>query len=208
MGAPQLDELVEGMITSPEELAQKYDVDVKQPYFLVVQHPVTEEMDLAGEQLDALTEALSYFDAAKVWIMPNNDAGSQVIRRGLRRARKRDTFVFDNMTRRDYLGLMARSACMIGNSSSGILEAPTFQIPAVNLGRRQADRVHGKNVIDAAFKQEDIRHAIKTALSAEYRESLSGSANPYGDGRSSARILDILGSTPINDHLLIKTMTY
>ena len=208
VGAPQLDELVEGIVATPEDLALKYDIDVRHPFFLVVQHPVTEEMNRAGEQLDALIAGLSHFDAAKVWIMPNNDAGSPVIRRGLRRARKRDTFVFENVTRRDYLGLMAQCACIIGNSSSGILEAPTFKVPAVNLGRRQADRVHGKNVIDAAFDKERIGYAVEKALSAEFRESLRDCVNPYGDGRSAARILEILEHMPIDDRLLIKTVTY
>ena len=208
VGAPQLDELIEGMVATPEDLALKYDIDVQHPFFLVVQHPVTEEMNRAGEQLDALIAGLSRFDSAKVWIMPNNDAGSQVIRRGLRRARKRDTFVFENVTRRDYLGLLAQCSCIIGNSSSGILEAPTFKVPAVNLGRRQADRVHGKNVIDAAFEQERIGCAIEKALSAEFRESLRDCVNLYGDGRSAVRILDILEHTPVDDGLLIKTVTY
>jgi len=208
VGAPQLDELVEGMITPASELAHKYDLDVQRPFFLVVQHPVTEEMDLAGQQLEALVEGVSQFDATKLWIMPNNDAGSQIIRRGLRRARKRDTLVFDNMTRHDFLGLMSQCACIIGNSSSGILEAPTFGVPAVNLGRRQADRMHGENVINASFKVDEIRAAVEQALAPEFRKGLSDCVNPYGDGKSSARILDVLERTPVSDRLLIKTVTY
>jgi GDP/UDP-N,N'-diacetylbacillosamine 2-epimerase (hydrolysing) len=151
---------------------------------------------------------MSRFDAVKVWIMPNNDAGSQAIRRGLLRARTRDTYVFENLTRRDFLGFMANCACMVGNSSSEILEAPTFKIPAVNLGRRQADRVHGTNVIDAPFDPELICDAIRQALSSEFRNSLRDCANPYGDGRSAERILDILACTPKDERLLIKKLTY
>jgi GDP/UDP-N,N'-diacetylbacillosamine 2-epimerase (hydrolysing) len=208
VGAPQLDELTDGIVSPPEELARKHDIDMQRPYLLVVLHPVTEEMDRAAEQLEALVLALSRFDASKIWIMPNNDAGSQVLRRGLLRARTRDMYLFENVTRRDYLGFMAHCACMVGNSSSGILEAPTFKIPAVNVGRRQADRVHAKNVINVPFNPDQIGNAIERAMSHTFRNGLRDCVNPYGDGRSSARILDILSRTPNDDRLLIKTITY
>jgi GDP/UDP-N,N'-diacetylbacillosamine 2-epimerase (hydrolysing) len=208
VGAPQLDELVEGIVSTPAELAKKHNIDVERPYFLVVQHPVTEEMGQAGEQLDALIKGLAYFDMPIVWILPNNDAGSQVIRRGVMRARTRDIFVFENVSRQDYLGLLSNCACMVGNSSSGLLEAPTFKIPAVNLGRRQADRVQGKNVINAPFEPTAIKAAIEQGLSETFRDGLRDSDNPYGDGRSAERILDILLRTPHDDTLLIKELTY
>jgi GDP/UDP-N,N'-diacetylbacillosamine 2-epimerase (hydrolysing) len=111
------------------------------------------------------------------------------------------------MTRRDYLGFMKHCACMVGNSSSGLLEAPTFGIPAVNLGRRQIDRVKGPNVIDARFERDCIVAAIGRALSEEFRVSLKDCVNPYGDGRSAPRILDVLAATPVDDRLLIKRTT-
>jgi GDP/UDP-N,N'-diacetylbacillosamine 2-epimerase (hydrolysing) len=97
---------------------------------------------------------------------------------------------------------------MVGNSSSGLLEAPTFKIPAVNLGRRQADRVQGKNVINAPFEPTAIKAAIEQGLSETFRDGLRDSDNPYGDGRSAERILDILLRTPHDDTLLIKELTY
>ena len=97
----------------------------------------------------------------------------------------------------------------VGNSSSGLLEAPTFKVPAVNIGRRQNLRFRGINVIDVPFEQEKVTAAIRKAVSSEFREYLDRECvNPYGDGRSSERILDLLVNTPIDQHLLVKQLTY
>ena len=96
----------------------------------------------------------------------------------------------------------------IRRRSSGIVEAPTFGIPAVNLGSRQADRVRGDNVIDAPFEPGACLAAVRAALAPEFVKRIAGSANPYGDGRSSERIVDILMSTPRDSKLLVKRLAY
>ncbi len=208
VGAPQLDEIAEGRHTPFEELSERYGVDGERPFLLVVQHPVTEEMDQAETQVRRLVEALRKFEMPKVWILPNNDAGSQLVRRGLRQSRSSDTHSFDNLSRADYLGFMAKARCMVGNSSSGLLEAPTFRLPAVNLGRRQADRFQGANVINAPFEVERIEQAIRQGCSEAFRAGLENIDNPYGDGRSSRRIIDILQQTPVDERLLVKKLVY
>lgn len=207
VGAPQLDELVDEKVANNDELLARHAIDTRSPYLLVVQHPVTEEMDQARVQATELVRALRAFDMPKVWVLPNNDAGSGVVRSVLVEERTSDVYLYDNMTRRDYLGFMKSCVAMVGNSSSGLLEAPTFGVPAVNLGRRQADRIKGKNVIDAPFDVQAIITAIKEAMSPEFRASLKDCENPYGDGRSAPRVLDILAKTKIDDRLLIKRTT-
>ena len=165
-------------------------------------------MDEAADQVAALVDALKRIDLPKVWILPNNDAGSHVVRRALLQNRGRDTYVFDNLSRIDYLGLLKHSAAIVGNSSSGLLEAPTFGTPAVNLGRRQADRVQGKNVINAPFEIAAIESAIRQAISPHFREEIAGCPNPYGDGHSAERIVEILQQTRVDDNLLIKKLTF
>ena len=99
--------------------------------------------------------------------------------------------------------------CIVGNSSSGLLEAPTFKIPAVNIGRRQNQRFRGINVIDVEFDIEKIVFSIKKAMSDEFNIYLKKNCvNPYGDGNSSAKILEILLNTRIDDKLLIKNLTF
>ena len=208
VGAPQLDEMVNEVLPSREALSKRYSFDASRPYLLVVQHPVTEELSSASDQIDVLTKDLAAIDMPKVWILPNNDAGSHIIRRGLAQARTADTYVFENLTRCDYLAFMAYCGCMVGNSSSGLLEAPTYKIAAVNIGRRQVDRVQGVNVINAPIVPEAISAAIRKALSDGFQTPLSNCENPYGDGQSSGRILDVLQSMPVNDRLLVKKIVY
>lgn len=208
VGAPQLDELVGSPVLSREELSLKLDLPIDSPYLLVVQHPVTEEMDQAADQVAQLVAALKSYTIPKVWILPNNDAGSHAVRRALLQARGRDTYIFDNLSRMDYLSLLKHCQAIVGNSSSGLLEAPTYGTPAVNLGRRQADRVQGRNVINAPFEFDAICSAIAQAMSPAFKESLDGCDNPYGDGRSAQRILEVLKNTAIDDHLLVKKLTY
>jgi GDP/UDP-N,N'-diacetylbacillosamine 2-epimerase (hydrolysing) len=209
VGAPQLDELVEGQYSSIQKLKDKYAIPVDEPFLLIVQHAVTEEFDKAEKQIKATLEAVEQFDLVKIWILPNNDAGSEIVRESIIKNRKGRTFIFKNMPREDYLGLLASCRAIVGNSSSGLLEAPTFSTPAVNIGRRQFNRVRGKNVIDVdEFKVEQIIPAIRKAISSEFRDTLEGMTNPYGDGKSAERILDILINTPLDSKLLTKRLTY
>lgn len=208
VGAPQLDELCEGLLSDAADLNRRYGIDVSEPYLLVVQHPVTEEMDRAEEQVSVLAQALKRFNMRKIWILPNNDAGSEAVRRVLLRERRLDTHIYENLTRKGYLGLLKNCRAIVGNSSSGLLEAPTFRVPAVNLGRRQADRVQGINVVNAPFETDACVAAIEKALSPAFADGLLECVNPYGDGRSAERIIHILQNTSIDDRLLAKRLMY
>ncbi|MDD5070088.1 MAG: UDP-N-acetylglucosamine 2-epimerase [Candidatus Omnitrophica bacterium] len=209
VGAPQLDELVSGLYTKKTELAKKYSINMNRKYILMVQHPVTETFNQSKQQIKITMQALKEFPHPKIVILPNNDAGSMFIREGIENNRHGEFHVFSNLKRQDYLGFMKYSSCIIGNSSSGLLEAPTFNIPAVNIGRRQNNRLRGSNVIDVNFDKDEITAALKKALSDKFRQRLEKrSFNPYGDGKTSERIVDILLNTPITDELLIKNLTY
>lgn len=209
VGAPQVDELVQGIVTPADELIRRHGIAFDRPFVLVVQHPVTEEFEHAAAQIDATMSALRRFDVPKVVILPNNDAGALMIREGIDRHRHGDFHVFANLRREDYLGVMRLAACMIGNSSSGLIEAPSFELPAVNLGRRQHRRMQGRNVINAPFEEASIVSALHNALSEDFRSGLRGNcANPYGDGRASERILKVLLDAKITDQILVKSLTY
>jgi GDP/UDP-N,N'-diacetylbacillosamine 2-epimerase (hydrolysing) len=113
------------------------------------------------------------------------------------------------LKRQDYLGLLKHSKLLVGNSSSGLLEAPTFKTPAVNLGRRQMGRDQGINVINADFEEDIIVKAMEKALSEEFVSDVKANCiNPYGDGRSAQRILDLIINTPIDSKLIVKDITY
>ncbi len=209
VGAPQLDEMVQGAFSSPLELKETYDFAFDEDFILVLQHPVTEEYDKARDQIQATIAGLKQIGMPKFWIMPNNDAGNEIVRDGIVSERAADTFLVKNVKRQHFLGIMKACRCMVGNSSSGLLEAPTFKTPAVNIGRRQNQRVQGENVINVPHFDEDlISKAIYKAISPEFRQGLAQMKNPYGDGDSSSKILDILEGTKIDSTLLMKQLTF
>ncbi|MSS73598.1 MAG: UDP-N-acetylglucosamine 2-epimerase (hydrolyzing), partial [Candidatus Latescibacteria bacterium] len=109
-----------------------------------------------------------------------------------------------NMGTQGYFSLMSFSAAMVGNSSSGILEAASFKLPVVNIGTRQRGRVHGPNVIDVGYRREEVMVGVQTALSAEFRTGLSQLTNMYGDGHAAGRIVEVLRAVHLDDRLLIK----
>lgn len=209
VGAPQIDEMVAAQYTELSEIEEKLCVHLRDGYLLGVMHPVTEEADRAEMQAEIFIKALNHFDMPKVIILPNNDAGSNGVKRAIQEYRVGEYYMYANLKREDYLGLLKNTKCIVGNSSSGLLEAPTFQVPAVNIGRRQNLRFRGINVIDVPFELDAVVRAIEKAVSREFREYLAGECvNPYGDGHSSERILDLLVNTPVDQKLLVKQLTY
>lgn len=209
VGAPQLDEMVQAQYTSMAELSDKYSLNLNDGYILAVMHPVTEENEQAGRQAEIFIDSLNEFAYPKIVILPNNDAGSNYVKDAILNNRKGEYYLFSNMKREDYLGFLKNSLCIVGNSSSGLLEAPTFKKAAVNIGRRQNMRFRGINVIDVEFDKESIIAAINKAISKEFQDYLINECeNPYGDGHSSERILDLLMNIKINNDWLIKKLTY
>ena len=136
---------------------------------------------------------------------PNADAGSRaLIARIESFLGDRGGRVFVNLEPIVYWSLLRQVEFLLGNSSSGIIEAASFALPAVNVGIRQQGREHGRNVLDAEADAASILDRIQTARSEEFRQSLQGMANPYGDGCASQRIVSVLTSVPLGEELLIK----
>lgn len=208
VGAPQVDEMVAAQYTPLPELEDRFSVDLSGGFLLAVMHPVTEEMSKAGDQAKIFVEALNSFNLPKIVILPNNDAGSLSVKNAILENRKGIYHLFANLKREDYLGFLKEALCIVGNSSSGLLEAPTFKTPSVNIGRRQDMRFRGKNVIDVPFDTEEIKKAIFKATSQEFKEYLTDCENPYGDGHSSERILDLLTSTIPDSKWMTKKLMY
>jgi UDP-hydrolysing UDP-N-acetyl-D-glucosamine 2-epimerase len=209
VGAPQLDELVNADYSSIQTLEKRLCIDLRKGYILALLHPVTEESSYAREQAEIFIQALNRFELPKVLIMPNNDAGSSDIKRAVNNYKHGEYHIYANLKREYYLCLLKNCLCIVGNSSSGLLEAPTFRTPAVNIGRRQNLRFRGNNVIDTNFGIEDIFSSINKAISADFKQFLLDHIdNPYGDGHSSERILELLLKTKIDEKLIVKQLTY
>lgn len=207
-GAPQLDELVHGDVTPAGELYKKFSLKEGEPVILLVFHPVTEEFECIEDHTREVVAAVNALGFQTVAIAPNSDAGSRLIRSVLERERKPCISVYSHVRRTDYAGLMKIAGALVGNSSSGILEAPTFALPAVNVGNRERGRMQGANVINAPYARDKILSALKKALSPAFVGTLKQCVNPYGDGSAAPRIVDVLESVSIDDALLIKKMMY
>jgi UDP-hydrolysing UDP-N-acetyl-D-glucosamine 2-epimerase len=208
-GAPQLDELVNGSVARPAEVADRFHLDLERPLVLVVQHPVTEEFGEGVAQMEETLEAVCELEEQTVVIFPNTDAGSDDLRHMIERHHRPFVRVERNVPRYVYGGLMQVASVLVGNSSSGLIEAPAFGLPAVNVGLRQRDRARAANVIDVPYERRAIVEAIRRAMTPEFRRELEGSDSPYlSDGRVSERIVEILKTIPIDERLLRKQIAY
>lgn len=209
VGAPGLDAILNEVPADPEELAKRYGLDLNAPVLLVIQHPVTLEAEWAGEQMMETMEAISDLKYQTILIYPNADAGGRKMIEVIQKySHKPHIKTFKNIARRDYLGLMRIACVIIGNSSSAIIEAPSFVLPAINIGTRQLGRERGDNVIDVNYSRNEIKSAIFKALhNDEFRKRMRDSKNPYGDGKSGKRIADIIEKISINEDLLQKRFT-
>jgi len=211
VGAPQLDDL---------KVINKENIDKKKffkdlgffetfKYMLVIYHPVTEEFSKIEKNFDILNNSLKKIDIKKIWILPNNDAGSALLKSKMLSSKNSDDHYFENLPRGKYLRLLKMSECIVGNSSSGILESSSFKVPTVNIGRRQHQRLQAKNVINVEIISENrIIKAIELATSKKFKAKIKDIKNPYGDGNASDKIFNILLNTSINDKLIIKKLTY
>ena len=177
------------------------------PPLLVTFHPATLELGQAETHVPELLAALDTMGMPMVFTAPNADTEGRVIATRIQdfvRHHPNSRYV-TNLGNTAYWSMMRCSAAMVGNSSSGIVEAASFELPVVNLGSRQQGRLCGKNVIHAEMKADTIIRAIRLAVSPGFRESLRGLANPYGDGKAAPRIVEVLKTVPLDRNLLVKT---
>ncbi len=156
-------------------------------------------------EADAFFEAMAAAPGQVLFTYPNADAGSHALIERTRAlaATRENTHVYVNLDAVTYWSLLREADGMVGNSSSGIMEAASFALPVVSVGIRQQGRERARNVIDAPANAARITAAIHRALSREFRESLAGVTNPYGEGTASETIVDVLVNAPL-DRLLIK----
>lgn len=203
-GAPSLDHLRRSKLLTRRQLQELLNLDLNQPTLLVALHPVTIHQDTTGEA-EAVFDALAHLSGQVLFVYPNSDAGSRsLIAKTHAFAGDRPlTRIFINLDAMTYWSLLGQVDALIGNSSSGIMEAASFALPVVNVGMRQQGRERAINVLDAPANTPGILAAVHKARSAEFRASLAGMFNPYGDGHAAERIVEVLVNTPL-EGLLIK----
>jgi len=206
-GAPSLDHMRRSTLHNRAALEARLGLALTPPTLLIAWHPVTILRDTNAEA-NALFGALSQASGQLVFVYPNADAGSHALieRTKALAAVRPHTQIFVNLDPITYWSLLGNVDAMVGNSSSGIMEAASFALPVVNVGMRQQGRERAGNVIDAPAETAAILAAITQALSPEFRGSLRKMENPYGNGTASGTIARVLTTVSL-DGLLIKQPT-
>jgi GDP/UDP-N,N'-diacetylbacillosamine 2-epimerase (hydrolysing) len=210
VGAPGLDAVHRGEYDPPGAVRERYGFDADHPLVLLVQHPVTTEPDRAGEQMATTLDAVELVDANLLVVYPNADAGGDRMIEALERHPLRERAVtVRSLPRSEYLGAMAAADVLVGNSSSGIIEAPSFDLPVVDVGPRQAGRERAENVQSVPHDESAIRGAVERALSdPSFREQAVVCDNPYDLGGAGERICERLATVSLDDDLLRKQLMF
>ena len=210
VGAPQLDDIVDNDFSADSIEFEGRKIDLAEPYILLVLHPVMAEQEDAAAQMEATVTACFDSGLRVIWIYPNSDQGYRAILDVIAdKSQDERVVALQNVDRDDYLKLLANAAVLVGNSSSGILEAPSFCVPVVNIGTRQRGRPQASNILNCSNAQGDISRTINQALTdSEFRGRCAAAINPYGDGKSADRICEILRDIPLDRKLMDKESTY
>lgn len=205
-GAPALDNLRTVELLDRSQVEQRYGLHLDAPPLLVTFHPVTLEFEQTRRHIGELLDALADWDMPMVFTQPNADTGGRVIaaRVAAFAANRVNVQIVDNLGMQGYFSVMTVAAAMVGNSSSGIIESPSFKLPVVNIGTRQDGRTRAENVIDVGCTKAEIARGITRALSSDFRAGLARLTNPYGDGLAAEKIVDRLRQVALGDQLLRK----
>jgi GDP/UDP-N,N'-diacetylbacillosamine 2-epimerase (hydrolysing) len=210
VGAPCLDTILNINYLSKRDLVKKFNINPKKPFILLLQHAVSTEPEKAEFQITETLEALNEIKIQTITIYPNSDAGGRVI---IKKIKEYEKYSFQksykNLPQQEYLSLLKYASVLVGNSSSGIIESSSFKLPVVNIGIRQDGREKAKNVIDVNHDRIKIKKAVEKALyDKKFKEIVNNSKNPYGDGKTSERIVKILKNLKIDDKLIKKQISY
>lgn len=210
-GNPALDRFASVENIDKAEISKRLDFDITGgDYLFVILHPIITEFENEFNNAMEMLRALEQTGLKVILNSPNSDAGFLQIKEAYETCKGNDNFYFfHNLDRVTYINLLRHASCMIGNSSSGLLEAPSVGLPVVNVGPRQRDRLHSNNVIFVDYKQEDIYNAIQKSMTDEaYKQAIKETKNPYGAGDSAERIVKILKEVELNKELVHKNITY
>ncbi len=212
VGNPAIDNIFSTPALSMAELSKNIGFEIAaKDYLLLIKHPIISEVEFEDKNMEIILEALVKSGLKVVINSPNSDAGNHRITRVI------DQYVskypqfhsFKNLDRISYVNLMRNASALLGNSSSGLLEAPSLKLGTINIGNRQKGRIHGANVQFVDHDQNQILTALKRILEDEnYQHELADCKNPYGDGNSVDKVIAVLKKLKITDQFIHKNITY
>ena len=200
-GAPQLDHLNRLELLNRHQFESSIEFELGDPTFLITYHPTTLEEIPVEREVSELLEALDWFPNARlIFTKSNADTGGQIINKMIEdyaEEKPERAQVYSSLGQRRYLSALHHVDAVVGNSSSGLIEAPAIPVPTINIGDRQKGRLRAESVIDCHTDAENISNAIEKALSREFQDILEDVTSPYGDGRAAPRICQDLKEASI-----------
>lgn len=206
VGAPGLDRLPRLAVLSRADLAARVGLPLRTPTLLVTLHPVTLEAEDTDAHVEELAAALARTEGDVIITSPGADTAYRTITGRLEAlaATRPGTRFVASLGEDAYCSLLREADVMVGNSSSGLIEAPSFALPVVNIGRRQHGRLRAANVVDVGHGREEILAGLRRALDPAFRRGLAGLRNPYGDGHAAPRIVGVLAEVALGRRLVQK----
>lgn len=202
VGSPGVENINHTNFLTREELSRYLSFDLNNDFFLVSFHPETNAMSSDIKVVEEMLSAIDEFPEYNVLITyPNSDENNAVIIHKLveyAESSRGRVLLVKSLGSQRYLSALKYAKALVGNSSSGLIEAPTLCTPAVNIGHRQDGRVRADSVIDCSGHKDAILEALRTACSAAFQNSCLNSVNPYGGGNTSKMIADVLEEVDVN----------
>jgi len=195
VGALGFDSVKNLSLFTKSELEQRFEISLEKRLLMITYHSVTLERDQNINNLEQILSALDEFkDTALIFSSPNADHDGGKIKARIEDYVKRNTnaYFFESLGQRAYVSFLNHADCVIGNSSSGIFEAPFCKVGSVNIGNRQRGRIKPKSVIDVPNDSESIVNAVKRVFSKDFREDTLNQENPFGSGNAGEKIVKIL----------------
>jgi UDP-N-acetyl-D-glucosamine 2-epimerase, UDP-hydrolysing len=211
VGAIGIENILNEKLMSKSELEASISFKLDRPYAVITFHPVTLEDSNSAEQFETLIDACkNHKDMKFIFSKANSDANGRVINQLIDRFVKEsdNAVVFTSLGMVRYLSAVKYSSIVIGNSSSGLVEAPSFGVPTINIGDRQKGRLQADSVINCESITKEINKAITLALTKEFKNKAHNTTNPYGDGNTSGKIVGVIKDFLLNDKIDLKKKFY
>ena len=206
IGIPNLNNLDSFKYRNLKDLSKIYKFEFTKPFMIVTFHPVTLEPQKIKLQLSSLIRSIISSNLNAIITYPNSDSNfNQIIKEfTIKFKNKRKYLLVKNLGERDYFSLMKHAKFMIGNSSSGIVEAASFKLPAINIGTRQEGKFRPQNVINTGYSVNAIKNGIKKAQTKNFLKKLKKMRNPYASKDESKKVAKIILNIKSNQKILRK----
>lgn len=211
VGAIGIENVLNEELLSKSELERDLGTSLSKPYAMVTFHPVTLENNSSEKQIQSLLEVCKeHSDLNFIFTKANADAEGRIINQFIDDYAKESSNIiaFTSLGMRRYLSALKYCSLVIGNSSSGLVEAPSFGVPTVNIGDRQKGRLQASSVLNCEPEQDSISQALDRATSKDFKENALRTINPYGDGVTSDKIVKVIKEYMIDHEINIKKKFY